>query len=157
MLLASYLIGLLLQVFLLFCLASMGLSILGIKYALTIAIFAAIANIIPYAGPIIGAVFGLIVGMSTIGFQGTGQEVFVLSVKIISVFALVQVTDNLVLQPLIFSKSVKAHPLEIFIAIFAGATLGGILGMVVAIPVYIILRTVMSEVYSGYKQYQVFK
>jgi len=61
------------------------------------------------------------------------------------------------LQPLIFSKSVKAHPVEIFIIIFAGASLGGILGMILAIPTYTVLRVSIMELLSGYKQYNVFR
>jgi predicted PurR-regulated permease PerM len=69
----------------------------------------------------------------------------------------VQITDNIVLQPLIFSKSVKAHPLEIFVIIFAGASLAGVLGMIAAIPVYTIIRVVLIELYQGYKQYKIFQ
>ncbi|MCK5372671.1 MAG: AI-2E family transporter, partial [Cyclobacteriaceae bacterium] len=77
--------------------------------------------------------------------------------EIASVFAIVQLTDNVILQPLIFSKSVKAHPLEIFIIIFAGATLAGVVGMIAAIPVYTIIRVFVMEIYSGYKSYHIFK
>lgn len=156
-LLSNYLIGLLFQIFSIFCIASLGLSLLGINYALTIAIFAALANLIPYAGPLLGSLFGIAVGLSTTITGASTNEMIFLVVKIISVFAVVQVTDNLVLQPLIFSKSVKAHPLEIFIVIFAGATLAGIIGMVVAIPVYTILKVVYLELYTGYNQYHIFK
>ena len=156
-LLSNYLIGLLFQVFSIFCLAALGLSIAGVKYALTIAIFAAVANLIPYAGPIMGSAFGIIVGLSTTALNGTTNEMIILVVKIISVFAIVQLVDNLFLQPLIFSKSVKAHPLEIFIVIFAGATIAGIVGMVAAIPVYTIIRVMFTEIYTGYKQYYIFK
>jgi predicted PurR-regulated permease PerM len=156
-LLSNYLIGLFFQVFSIFCIASLGLSILGVNYAFTIAIFAALANLIPYAGPVLGATFGIIVGLSTMVVGGDTQEMILLVVKILSVFAVVQLTDNLLLQPLIFSKSVKAHPLEIFIIIFAGATVAGVIGMIAAIPVYTILRVVSMELYTGYKQYHVFK
>jgi len=156
-LLSNYLIGLLLQILSIFCIASLGLSLMGINYALTIAIFAALANLIPYAGPLLGAAFGIIVGLSTTITGGGSNEMIILVVKIISVFAVVQLTDNLILQPLIFSKSVKAHPLEIFIVIFAGATLAGIIGMVVAIPVYTIIKVVFLELYTGYRQYHIFK
>ncbi len=155
-LLSNYLIGILLQVFSIFCIASMGLSIVGVKYALTIAIFAAVANLIPYAGPTLGAAFGIIVGVSTGSGFGNNHMLF-LGLKIIAVFGVVQLIDNLVLQPLIFSKSVKAHPLEIFIVIFAGATIAGVIGMVAAIPVYTILRVIFNEMYEGYKQFYVFK
>lgn len=156
-LLSNYLIGLLFQMFAIFSLASIGLSIMGIKYALTIALFAAIANLIPYAGPILGASFGIIVGISTGGSFELDNDMIIMIIKIVSVFSIVQLTDNVVLQPLIFSKSVKAHPLEIFVIIFAGASLAGVIGMIAAIPAYTIIKVIGLELYRGYKQYRVFQ
>jgi predicted PurR-regulated permease PerM len=155
-LLSNYLFGLLLQVLAIFLLAASGLTLAGVEYALTIALFAAIANLIPYAGPILGTVFGIVVGVSTGDFTTDSDYNFFLF-KIISVFAAVQITDNVLLQPLIFSKSVKAHPLEIFVIIFAGAKIAGIVGMIFAIPVYTIFRVSVLEFYSGYKSYKIFK
>jgi len=155
-LLSNYLFGLLLQVLAIFLLAASGLTLAGVEYALTIALFAAIANLIPYAGPILGTVFGIVVGVSTGDFTVDSDYNFFLF-KIISVFAAVQITDNVLLQPLIFSKSVKAHPLEIFVIIFAGAKIAGIVGMIFAIPVYTIFRVSVLEFYSGYKSYKIFK
>ncbi|MDN5202565.1 AI-2E family transporter [Fulvivirgaceae bacterium BMA10] len=156
-LLSNYLIGLLFQMIAIFSIASLGLSIVGIKYFLTIAVFAAVANLIPYAGPLLGAIFGIIVGISTSGPLMETQDYILLILKISIVFSIVQLTDNLVLQPLIFSKSVKAHPLEIFIIIFAGATIANVVGMIVAIPVYTILRVSVIELYHGYKKYRIFR
>jgi predicted PurR-regulated permease PerM len=157
-LLSNYLLGLLFQMTAIFLIAFLGLSFFGINYAASIAIFAAIINLIPYMGPILGAVFGIVIGLSSSGadiFEGN-QYIFMM-IEIGSVFAVVQLTDNVILQPLIFSKSVKAHPLEIFIIIFAGATLAGIAGMIAAIPVYTIIRVFVMEVYRGYKSYHIFK
>lgn len=156
-LLSNYLIGLLFQMFSIFSIAALGLSILGIKYALTIALFAAVANLIPYMGPLLGAIFGIAVGVSTGTDLVTTHDYLFLIVKIGSVFALVQIIDNIFLQPLIFSKSVKAHPLEIFIIIFAGASLAGIPGMIAAIPVYTVIRVSALELYTGYRSYGIFK
>lgn len=155
-LLSNYLIGLLVQMTAIFTLATIGLSVVGIKYAASIALFAAVANVIPYLGPILGAVFGIIVSISTVNFAGPNEILFMIF-KILIVFAIVQLNDNLVFQPLIFSKSVKAHPLEIFIIIFVGATLGGIVGMIAAIPVYTVVRVSIAEFSQGFKQYQIFK
>ncbi len=155
-LLSNYLLGLLFQMFTIFSLASIGLSIMGVKYALTIALVAAIANVIPYLGPIIGSVFGVIIGLIPSALTGFTDDTLWLVIKICSVFAVVQVTDNVVIQPLIFSKSVKAHPLEIFVIIFVGATIGGIVGMIAAIPVYTIVRVSISELYKGSRRYRVF-
>lgn len=156
-LLSNYLLGLLLQMLAIFSIASIGLSILGIKYALTIAMFAAIANLIPYLGPILGSIFGIIVGVTITPNLVEFQDYVVFIFKIVGVFSVVQITDNLLWQPLIFSKSVKAHPLEIFIIIFAGATLAGIVGMIMAIPTYTLIRVAFIEFYKGYKLYRVFK
>lgn len=155
-LLSNYLLGLLFQMFAIFSIASFGLSLFGIRYALTIALFAAVSNLIPYAGPIMGTVFGVIVGVSTGNFMMDTSAIWLMVVKILTVFSVVQLTDNLLLQPLIFSKSVKAHPLEIFVIIFVGANLAGILGMVVAIPVYTVVKVSIKELYSGYKKYYIF-
>ena len=157
-LLSNYLIGLFLQMTAIFSIAFAGLSLFGINYAASIALFAAVINLIPYLGPILGATFGILVGLSTSGAQIFESNQFIIMIiEIASVFGVVQLTDNVILQPLIFSKSVKAHPLEIFIIIFAGATLAGIVGMIAAIPVYTIIRVFVMEIYSGYKSYYIFK
>ena len=156
-LLSNFLIGLLLQMMAIFSIAALGLSILGIKYAITIAVFAAVANLIPYLGPMLGATFGIIVGVSTSGNFTLDQITVIMMLKVVSVFAVVQATDNVLLQPLIFSKSVKAHPLEIFVIIFAGATIAGIPGMIAAIPVYTILRVSVIEISYGFRRYHIFQ
>lgn len=156
-LLSNYMLGLLLQIFSIFSLTALGLTIVGINYALTIAVFAALVNVVPYLGPVIGTIFALIVGVSTTPQPQVADSSFLLIVKILLVFIIVHLIDNLISQPLIFSKSVKAHPLEIFVAIFAGAALAGPVGMIAAIPVYTVLRVSVKEFKAGYKQYHIFK
>ncbi|WP_323756909.1 AI-2E family transporter [Roseivirga sp.] len=156
-LLSNYLLGLSFQVLVIFTMASVGLTIMGIKYSLTIALFAALANLIPYAGPLLGSVFGIIVGLSTSSDLVTSNDYIFLIVKVVSVFSVIQLTDNILLQPLIFSKSVKVHPLEIFVIIFAGASIAGIPGMIAAIPAYTIIRVSVVELRRGYKQYSIFR
>lgn len=161
-LLSNYLLALFFQMFAVFSIASLGLSLLGIRYALTIGVFAAVANLIPYAGPILGASFGIIVAISTTPILPGINDYLFLVAKIGAVFGTVQIIDNIIIQPLIFSKSVKAHPLEIFLVIFAGASLGNqlgssIIGMILAVPVYTIIRVSFLEFYTGYSQYQVFR
>jgi len=65
-----------------------------------------------------------------------------------------QLLDNFFLQPTIFGRSVKAHPLEIFIVVLVGAKLGGILGMVVAIPAYTVFRVIGKVFFSEFKVIQ---
>lgn len=155
-LLSNYLLGLLLQMLSIFSIAAFGLLVGGVEYAVTIAVFAALANLIPFLGSFLGATFGLLVAISTNAGLSESQDYLILIVKILTVFGVVQLTDNLFLQPIIFSKSVKAHPLEIFLIVFVGANIAGPLGMVAAIPAYTIFRVSFSEFYRGYRQYQVF-
>lgn len=151
--LSNYLLGILLQMISIFSLASFGLILVGIDYAVTIAVFAAVMNIIPFLGPVLGALFGIVVG---IGIP-TSQDSLITVASIVSVFVIVQLTDNLFLQPMIFSRSVKAHPLEIFLIVFVGATLAGAVGMILAIPTYTIVKISVTEFLMGYKQYRVFR
>ncbi|MGB0524336.1 MAG: AI-2E family transporter [Flammeovirgaceae bacterium] len=151
--LSNYLLGILLQMISIFSLASFGLIMVGIDYAVTIAVFAAVMNVIPFLGPILGALFGIVVG---IGIP-TSQASVATVVSIVAVFVVVQLTDNLFLQPMIFSRSVKAHPLEIFLIVFVGATLAGAIGMILAIPTYTIVKISVTEFLMGYKQYRVFR
>jgi len=67
-------------------------------------------------------------------------------IKTVIVFAVLQLLDNFLVQPNIFSRSVKAHPLEIFLGVLMGAKIGGVAGMVLAIPAYTVLR-VLAKVF----------
>ncbi len=155
-LLTNYLIGLLFQCVLIFALASIGLSVIGMKYSITIAAFAAIANVVPYLGPLLGGLFAIVIAISSSNYQ-IANEYFILVFKIFSVFVLIKIIDDTIIQPMIFSKSIRAHPLEIFIIIFVGATIGGIFGMIAAVPVYTIVRVSVFELTNGFRQYHVFK
>jgi len=156
-LLSNYLVGLFLQVLSIFTIIFVGLSIVGTRHAITIATFAAFVNLVPYLGPALGFGFALVVIFSTAGLEYTTQEYVWIIIKNSIVFVIAQLTDNLLLQPLIFSKSVKAHPLEIFLAIFAGAAIAGGIGMIAAVPAYTVLRVSFIEFRKGYRQYHIFK
>ncbi len=157
-LLRSYLFGLLVQMMTIFSVVSFGMLIIGMEnYAIIVGLFAALANLIPFLGPVLGCLFGLFVGLSTATTDiSIWNNVVVLVAKILSVFTVVQLTDNILLQPLIFSRSVKAHPLEIFLIVFVGANLADAVGMILAIPTYTVLKVGYTEFYKGYKQYRSF-
>lgn len=74
-----------------------------------------------------------------------------LVVKVLIIFVVVQLIDNFVFQPLIYSSSVKAHPLEIFLVILAAGSLFGIGGMVLAIPTYTVFRVIAKEFFDQFK------
>lgn len=145
-LISRYFIGILIQLTLIGCLVTIGMLFLDLKYALLLGFFAAIANIIPYLGPIIGTVFGLFVGMTTTLEQGDYSMLLPLFIKMNVVYWVVHLIDNAIFQPIIFSSSIKAHPLEVFIVIWVAGTLAGVLGMVLAIPCYTVCRVIMKEI-----------
>lgn len=150
--LTRYFGGIVAQIFIITFFVSIGLSIFGIQNALLIAFFAALINVIPYVGPIIGATFGVFVVLtSNLDPTQFYSITLPLILKVVSVFAAMQLLDNFVLQPFIFSNSVLAHPLEIFIVILMGATVNGILGMVLAIPTYTVCRVLAKVFFSEFK------
>lgn len=140
--LSRYFRGLLLQMISITVVISVSLSLMNVPNALLIGFLAAILNIIPYIGPIIGAVSGIILTISSNLDLEFYTETLPLIGKVALIFVGVQMLDNYVFQPYIFSASVLAHPLEIFLVVLMGAKLNGILGMVLAIPAYTILRAV---------------
>lgn len=150
-LLTKYFGGIALQMFILMILITAGLTVIGIKNALLIAVFYAIINIIPYVGPVIGAAFGCLLTISSNLELSFYSQILPLLAKVLFVFLIVKLLDDFIIQPFIFSKRVQAHPLEIFLVIMIGARIDGILGMVLAIPTYTIFRVIAKEFLSEFR------
>lgn len=144
-LLSRYFLGILLQLFIVFILYLIVLLIFGVENAFIIAFLCAFLNIIPYIGPLIGTV--LAVTLTLLGnFNGAfTHEMLMTTIYVMIGFFVVQFIDNNISQPYIFSNSTKSHPLEIFLIILIFGFLFGILGMIIAIPVYTILKVVGKE------------
>ena len=153
-LLRRYFVGVSIQVTTITIFVSLVLTVFGMKNALLIAFFAALINVIPYLGPIIGATFGVLITISSNLDLPFYEEMLPLIFIVIITFAAMQLLDNFVLQPFIFSNSVSAHPLEIFIVILVGAKLSGIVGMVLAIPVYTVIRVIAKSFLSEFRLVQ---
>ena len=153
-LLIRYFVGVMLQIIIIAVYLSIALHLIGVKNALLIAFIAAILNVIPYIGPIIGATVGVIITLTSHYELSFYDELMPLVFKVIAVFISMQLIDNIILQPNIFSKSVKAHPLEIFIVVLIGAKIGGIAGMIFAIPFYTAFRVVGKVFLSEFKVIQ---
>ena len=150
-LLSRYFIGLLLQLFIVFILYLIVLLIFGIPNAIVIAFLCAILNIIPYIGPLIASVLAAILTMiSNLGsdFQ---SDILPTTIYVLIGFWIVQIIDNNLSQPIIFSKSVSSHPLEIFLVILIAGFLFGILGMIVAVPLYTIMKVIGKEFFPENK------
>lgn len=144
-LLTRYFLGLLLQLFIILVLYLIVFLIFGVENAFIIALLCAILNIIPYIGPLLGMIVASVLIMLS-GLQADFvTETLPKTVYVIIGLVIVQLIDNNVNQPLIFSKSTKSHPLEIFLVILAAGILLGITGMIIAIPLYTCLKVIGKE------------
>ncbi|MCG9792570.1 AI-2E family transporter [Flavobacterium algicola] len=150
-LLTRYFIGLLIQLTAVFILYLIVLLIFNSENAFIIAFLCALLNIIPYIGPIVATILAAI--LTLIGGIGSDfrTEVLPTTIYVVIGFLLVQVIDNNISSPIIFSKSVKSHPLEIFLVILISGITFGVFGMIIAIPIYTMLKVVLKEFFPNNK------
>ena len=149
--LTRYIFGLIAEVLCMMILIFIGLTIFGVKNALIIAVIGGLMNIVPYLGPLMGCAVGVVIGIiSNLGI-GTYDLILPNALEIIGVFLGANLIDNFVLQPTIYSKSVFAHPIEIFLVILMAGSIGGVVGMIVAIPSYTLIRIIAKQLLSEFK------
>ena len=152
-LIKSYLHGIFFEMLSVTTLITIGMLICGQNFGLSLLIgmLCGFLNIIPYIGPWIGAAIGIIfIGAANVNldfYTYTMPQIYGLLITVV----VVRLIDDFVFQPFFYSRSVNAHPLEIFIVIVVAGTLYGIIGMMLAIPVYTVLRVIAKEFLSEYK------
>ena len=149
--LSKYFTGLFIDMVLVSFIVTTLMWLFGIKNALVIGCLAGVMNVIPYIGPIITLFFAVFLGIS--GCIEFNQYELITSTitKILVILIGTNLLDAIFIQPFIFSNTVKAHPLEIFLVILMAGALGGVLGMVVAIPCYTLLRVIAKEFLDHFK------
>lgn len=125
-----------------------GLYLIGINNFVMLGLLAGVGHLIPYLGPFIGAIPAILVSYYQIGD-------FSLAIPILILFAVVYTFDNGFIQPMIYSKSLKIHPMIIILLILIGSELFGIIGLLLAVPVANIIRVLATEIYRGYKSYKI--
>ncbi|MFO7173464.1 MAG: AI-2E family transporter [Bacillota bacterium] len=119
-------------------LAMVVAGVLGLRYAVLLGLWAAVAELIPYIGPVIGAVPAVVAGLSVSPLTG---------LQVAAAFALIQQLENAVLGPRVLGESVGLHPLVVFFAVLTGGYLAGVPGMVLAVPVAGVLRVTGRVLY----------
>ncbi len=150
-LLSRYFIGLIFQISILFVIYTIVLSVFGVENAIVIAILCATLNLIPYIGPLVGGFLMVFLTMTSnlsLDFQ---TQILPKTSYVLIGYLIAQLIDNFISQPIIFSKSVKSHPLEIFLSILIFGSLFGVLGMVVAVPTYTAIKVILKEFLSDNK------
>ena len=156
-LLSRYFVGISLESLFVAALNSIGLVFIAKidpRLAIVVAFASGILNIIPYLGPLIGDILAVLMGLIYHINNGVEMPLLLFLIIILAIFIVTQFIDNYVFQPLIYSNSVKAHPLEIFIVILLAGQISGIFGILIAVPAYTVLRVIASEFISGSKLVQ---
>ena len=158
-LLSRYFVGLIIEMLGVALLDFLGLWLIArlpVSYALGIAFIAGLLNVIPYVGPLMGEVIGVVLGLLLKFSTGAGLDVniWVFALIILAIMFAVQLIDNFIYQPVIYSTSIKAHPLEIFIVLLMAGHIGGTVGMLVAIPAYTVVRVIAIRFFYRYKAIQ---
>lgn len=126
------------------------LTIVGLNNALSVGIAVGLANTIPYFGPVIGYILSIIVSIIEVGD-------FSLVLPCILAILFVQLMDNILFQPFIFSRSADMHPVAILFIIMIGAETAGILGMLIAIPIATIIKITINQISWSLNNYYVFR
>jgi len=150
-LLSRYFVGLIFQISILFVLYTIVLLSFGINNAIVIAFLCALLNLIPYVGPLVSAFLMILLTMSSNLEHNFSDVILPKTIYVMIGFIIAQLVDNFFSQPFIFSKSVKSHPLEIFLVIIIAGILFGVIGMIVAIPSYTALKVILKEFLSDNK------
>ena len=150
-LLTRYFIGLLIEETIVGTLVGLGMKFMGVENALLIGFVAGLVNVIPYVGPIIGLIFGMVM----ILISNMSVDIYTYTVPLLGkafiLYNVVHLIDNIFMQPFIYSSSVKAHPLEIFILILAAGMALGVPGLLLAIPIYTLVRVIAKEFLGQFK------
>lgn len=157
-LLSRYFIGVMIEVAGVALINFLGLLLiarLGFNAAIGIAVMTGILNIMPYVGPLMGGVLGtalsLIIKYSSAVPIGLDVNFLTFTLILVAIFSFTQLIDNILYQPVIYSTSIKAKPLEIFIVLLIAGHLAGPVGMIVAIPSYTVVRVVAFRFFRRYK------
>ena len=147
-LLSRYFLALIIQITILFILYLILLSIVGINNILIIAFLCALLNLIPYIGPLISGFLLTILTLTNYIDIDFGAIILSKVIYVVIGFVIVQAIDNFLIQPILFSKSVKSHPLEIFLVILIFGYIFGVTGLILAVPCYTVIKVILRTVYS---------
>ena len=145
---SRYISGVSIDAFIIGCLAFIGYSVIGLKYALVFAIFSGLANLIPYVGPSIGLIPMIISNLFT-----DPQKMIIAVIYML----IIQQVDGNILYPRIVGGVMKVHPITILVLLLLSSNIYGVVGMIVAVPTYSILKEIskfLVRLYEKHKEVQ---
>ncbi len=140
--LSAYIQGQLIVSFCVGLTAYIGYLIIGLDYALVLGFVAMITNVIPFIGPWIGTFPAVIVGLLDSPFR---------ALLVVIVVVIVQQIDSNITSPLVMGKKLNIHPLTIIFVLLVAGKFGGLLGLIFAVPVYALLKVIVTHLYRYVK------
>jgi predicted PurR-regulated permease PerM len=143
-----YLRALLVEIIIIASLASIVLTIIGVKYSVLIGTLAGIANVIPYLGPWMGIIFAVLSVLIT------GKETIYILVTILGMW-FVQIVDNNFVYPIVIGKNTEMHPLIVLLTVMAGGWAFGLTGMLFSVPVVYLIYGLVRELYIQLKEFEI--
>jgi putative permease len=143
----NYLRGQLLDASIVGIMAIFALWLIGMKYIFIIGVFAGLANLIPYFGPIVGSIVAVIVSIIQTGS-------FHMALYVVIAFTVIKLIDDALVQPIVVAKSVHMNPLLVLLSVLVGGKLFGILGMLLSVPITGFLKVVVHESIVNYRRYR---
>jgi predicted PurR-regulated permease PerM len=146
--LGGYIRGLVLSVIIVSLLSITGLWTIGLRDYLVVGTLAGLSNVIPYLGPIIGIAAGILATLLQHGSLGVG-----VLLPVVAVFLIVQIVDNVFIQPVVVAKSVNLHPLIVIFVVLVGNHLFGPIGMLLAVPFTAVTKVSAQTIYHGLRSY----
>jgi putative permease len=147
--LANFIRGRIIEAVIIGTAVSLGLSLTDIRYPLLLGIFAGVTNLIPYIGPLIGMIPGLLIAFVDLGMGGQFWWI------VIVYFIIGQIIlDNFILVPILISKFADLHPLWVIIAIIMGGKLYGVIGMIIGVPTASIIKITIIEIRHYRRSFQ---
>jgi predicted PurR-regulated permease PerM len=148
--LGGYIRGMIMSVMIISILSITGLYIIDLEYFLVIGTLAGVANVIPYLGPLIGIIGGVIAA----ALQYSTLSLAVV-LPVVVVFLFVQIMDNVFVAPVVVARSVNLHPLIVIFVVLVGSQLFGAVGMILAVPATAVIKVSAQTIYEGLRSYSV--
>ncbi|MDT8440507.1 MAG: AI-2E family transporter [Desulfuromonadales bacterium] len=139
--LSQFIRGRVLEAIIIGLVVTVGLSLTDIRFTAVLGLFAAVTNLIPYIGPIIGMIPGIVIAF--VDFGASGQFWWVVIVYIVIAQVII---DNFILIPILISRVSNLHPLWVFLAIIVGGKLYGVIGMIIGVPIASIIKITLLEI-----------
>ncbi len=148
--LGGYIRGMVMSVVIISALSICGLWLIGLRDYMVVGTIAGVANVIPYLGPLIGIIAGTVSALLQYSTLGWGTIL-----PVIGVFLVIQLLDNVFVQPVVVARAVDLHPLVVIFVVLVGSQMFGAMGMLLAVPMTAVIKVAVQTIYEGLRSYSI--